>query len=77
MLQDKERGPLLDSLISRLYILYPNAQFIGLSATVGNPTELSELLHMDLVIYNKRPVPLERHVIFCSGHGGNFIQYLE
>ena len=70
MLQDKERGPLLDSLISRLYILYPNAQFIGLSATVGNPTELSELLHMDLVIYNKRPVPLERHVIFCSGHGG-------
>ena len=70
MLQDKERGPLLDSLISRLYVLYPTAQFIGLSATVGNPDELSELLNMDLVIYNKRPVPLERHVIFCSGHGG-------
>ena len=70
MLQDKERGPLLDSLISRLYTLYPKAQFIGLSATVGNPKDLSETLKMELVSYDKRPVPLERHVIFCSGHGG-------
>lgn len=70
MLQDKERGPLLDSLISRLNILCPNAQFIGLSATVGNPKELSDILNMKLVSYDKRPVPLERHVIFCSGHGG-------
>ncbi len=70
MLQDKERGPLLDSLISRLYKLYPKAQFIGLSATVGNPKDLSETLKMELVSYDKRPVPLERHVIFCSGHGG-------
>ncbi len=70
MLQDKERGPLLDSLISRLYILSPKSQFIGLSATVGNPKELSEILNMDLVVYDKRPVPLERHVIFCSGRGG-------
>ena len=70
MLQDKERGPLLDSLISRLYILCPKAQFIGLSATVGNPKELSDILKMELVSYDKRPVPLERHVIFCTGHGG-------
>ncbi|NMC58187.1 MAG: DEAD/DEAH box helicase [Candidatus Methanofastidiosa archaeon] len=70
MLQDKERGPLLDCLISRLYVLCPDSQFIALSATVGNPKELSETLDMELVIYNKRPVPLERHVIFCSGHGG-------
>lgn len=70
MLQDKERGPILDSLISRLYVLFPKSQFIGLSATVGNPKELSEILNMDLVIYDKRPVPLERHVIFCSGRGG-------
>ncbi|NJE41795.1 DEAD/DEAH box helicase [Thermococcus sp. GR6] len=63
MLDDEERGPRLDGLIARLRKLYPNAQFIGLSATIGNPEELSKELGLKLVLYDERPVDLERHII--------------
>ncbi len=62
-LDDEERGPRLDGLIARLRKLYPKAQFIGLSATVGNPEELAKELGLKLVLYDERPVDLERHVI--------------
>ncbi len=64
-LDDEERGPRLDGLIARLRELYPEAQFIGLSATVGNPEELAKELGLKLVLYDERPVDLERHVIIA------------
>ncbi|ENN95581.1 DEAD/DEAH box helicase, partial [Methanocaldococcus villosus KIN24-T80] len=60
-----ERGARLDGLIGRLRYLF-NAQMIYLSATIGNPKELAKRLNANLVLYNKRPVPLERHIIFCK-----------
>ncbi|WP_456366032.1 DUF5814 domain-containing protein [Thermococcus sp.] len=68
-LDDEERGPRLDGLIARLRKLYPRAQFIGLSATVGNPEELAEKLGLRLVLYDERPVDLERHVIIARNEG--------
>lgn len=65
MIDDEERGPRLDGLIARLRKLYPKAQFIGLSATVGNPQELARSLGMKLVLYDERPVDLERHLIIA------------
>ncbi|AAL80177.1 RNA helicase [Pyrococcus furiosus DSM 3638] len=65
MLDDEERGARLDGLIARLRKLYSNAQFIGLSATVGNPQELARKLGMKLVLYDERPVDLERHLIIA------------
>ncbi|NJD99880.1 DEAD/DEAH box helicase [Thermococcus sp. LS1] len=62
-LDDEERGPRLDGLIARLRKLYPNAQFIGLSATIGNPEELAKELGLKLVLYDERSVDLERHII--------------
>ncbi|WP_297070869.1 DEAD/DEAH box helicase [Thermococcus sp.] len=64
-LDDEERGPRLDGLIARLRTLYPHAQFLGLSATVGNPEELARELGLKLVLYDERPVALERHVIIA------------
>ncbi|CAI1493630.1 DEAD/DEAH box RNA helicase [Thermococcus nautili] len=64
-LDDEERGPRLDGLIARLRRLYPKAQFIGLSATVGNPEELAKELGLKLVLYDERPVDLERHIIIA------------
>ena len=64
-LDDEERGPRLDGLIARLRKLYPKAQFIGLSATVGNPEELARELGLKLVLYDERPVDLERHIIIA------------
>ncbi|NJE85794.1 DEAD/DEAH box helicase [Thermococcus sp. CX2] len=68
-LDDEERGPRLDGLIARLRKLYPNAQFIGLSATVGNPGELAKELGLKLVLYDERPVDLERHIVIVRSEG--------
>jgi len=65
MLGDAERGPRLKGLIQRLRFLFPNLQIIGLSATVGNNQEIANEFGMKLVEYSKRPVPLERHLIFA------------
>jgi len=65
MLDDEERGPRLKGLIRRLQILFPNLQIIGLSATIKNPQEIAEEFRMNLVEYDRRPVPLERHLIFA------------
>lgn len=65
----EERGPRLDGLIGRLRFLKSigeDIQIIYLSATVGNPEELARNLGSDVIIYNGRPVPLERHIIFSK-----------
>jgi len=66
MLEDPERGHRLDGLIARLKYLFPDAQFLYLSATIGAPGILAEKLHAGLVRYADRPVPLERHLIFTE-----------
>ncbi|MDM7934056.1 MAG: DEAD/DEAH box helicase, partial [Methanothrix sp.] len=67
MLEDEERGHRLAGLIARLKLVAPEAQFIFLSATVGNPAALARRLGGVLVEYEVRPVPIERHLIFSSG----------
>ncbi len=64
-LEDPERGPVLDGLITRIRVWSPNSQVIGLSATIGNPKSLTTWLgeDFDLVCLNWRPVPLEEHLI--------------
>jgi helicase len=66
MLEEKERGHRLSGLIARLRFSYPAAQFIYLSATVGNPAALAVQLGSDLVDYQVRPVAIERHLIFAE-----------
>ncbi|MCZ3367034.1 MULTISPECIES: DUF5814 domain-containing protein [Methanobacterium] len=66
MLDDKERGPRLNGLIKRLKSLFKDIQIIGLSATVQNPQEIANEFLMKLVEYDRRPVPLERHLIFAK-----------
>ena len=67
MLEDAERGHRLAGMIARLKLVAPEAQFIFLSATVGNPAALAKRLGATLVEYEVRPVPIERHLIFSSG----------
>lgn len=76
-LQDEERGHRLDGLISRLKYYceqrtsaretYQGAQWLYLSATVGNPRWLATELEADLIAFEERPVPIERHVTFADG----------
>ena len=62
LLNDPGRGPTLEILITILRKLLINVQIIGLSATIGNPEELSEWLDAGLVLDTWRPVKLEEGV---------------
>jgi len=64
LLNDVSRGPTLEILITLLRQIVPNAQIIGLSATIGNPQELAEWLNAELVVDNWRPVPLHKGVYY-------------
>ncbi|QSX00880.1 DEAD/DEAH box helicase [Haloterrigena alkaliphila] len=76
-LKEEERGHRLDGLISRLKYTceqrakrrddYDGAQWVYLSATVGNPEQLTEALEATLIEFEERPVPIERHVTFADG----------
>ncbi len=66
MLMSESRGFRLNGLIARLKSHFPNAQFIYLSATVGNPEELAKQLSAKCVKYLDRPVALELHTILTD-----------
>lgn len=62
LLNDAERGPTLEILLTILKQLLKGAQFIGLSATIGNAQELAEWLNADLVVDGWRPVELQKGI---------------
>jgi helicase len=78
-LKEPERGHRLDGTISRLKHYcerraeggsnpnYRGAQWIYLSATVGNPEWLAKRLRATLIEFEERPVPIERHLTFADG----------
>lgn len=63
---DPERGYLLDGFIARLKTIYKDAQYLYLSATIGEPEILAGKLNCQLIRYKNRPVPIERHLILCQ-----------
>ncbi|MEM2855329.1 MAG: DEAD/DEAH box helicase [Desulfurococcaceae archaeon] len=73
LINDGERGPVLEMIVSRL--LSTDVQVVGLSATVGNPSELASWINGELVIVDWRPVKLvegvydkrRSRVIFSDG----------
>ena len=62
LMNDVERGPTVEILITILRRLLKNAQMIALSATIGNPKELAEWLNANLVIDSWRPVKLHKGI---------------
>lgn len=64
LLNDPGRGPTLEILITLLKQMLKDAQFIGLSATIGNEEELSEWMGAKLVHDTWRPVELHKGVYF-------------
>ena len=66
LMNDLERGPTLEILITILKKIIPDIQLIALSATIGNPEELASWLNAELVTDNWRPVKLRKGVYFNS-----------
>ncbi|MEA3430953.1 MAG: DEAD/DEAH box helicase [Nanoarchaeota archaeon] len=62
LLNDPGRGPTLEILLTILKQLLPRAQYIGLSATIGNPEELAQWLKSELVLDTWRPVELKKGI---------------
>ena len=62
LLNDTERGPTLEIIITMLKMLLKKIHIIGLSATIGNPKELAEWLDAELVEDDWRPVKLEKGI---------------
>jgi helicase len=62
LINDPNRGPTLEILITILRKMLKKVQIIGLSATIGNPTELTKWLNAELVIDNWRPVELKEGI---------------
>ncbi|HLD87474.1 MAG TPA: DEAD/DEAH box helicase [Candidatus Nanoarchaeia archaeon] len=62
LLNDPSRGPTLEIIITLLRKILKDVQIIGLSATIGNPEELSEWLGASLVQDDWRPVKLKKGV---------------
>jgi len=66
LINDVERGPTLEVLITILKTLLKDIQIIALSATIGNPKDLADWLNAELIIDKWRPVKLEQGV-FLNG----------
>ncbi len=64
LLNDINRGPTLELLLTTLRKLLNKVQIIGLSATIGNPLELAEWLDAGLILDKWRPVPLHKGIYF-------------
>ena len=62
LLNDTERGPTLEILLTILRQVLKNAQIIGLSATIGNAQELAKWLDAELVVDEWRPVKLHKGI---------------
>ncbi len=58
LLGENSRGPTLELLLTLLRAVAPNAQIVGLSATIQNAPELAAWLGAKLVKDDWRPVPL-------------------
>jgi helicase len=66
LINDPDRGPTLEVIISHFKSLNPNTQIIALSATIKNAIDLSIWLNAQLVQSDWRPVKLREGVCYKS-----------
>ena len=65
LINDGERGPILEILLTKLISLNPNAQVLALSATVSNAEEIAKWLrNARLIVSDWRPVKLREGVYY-------------
>ncbi len=58
-INDPKRGPVVEMIIAR-----SSSRIVGLSATIGNPEDLSDRLEAELIYSDRRPVPLHQGVFY-------------
>jgi len=76
LLGDKERGPTLEMMLTKIMSLHTNAQLLALSATVTNAEDIAKWLNCKLIDMNWRPTELIEGVYDYGSvklHDGNTI----
>ena len=58
LLGDKERGPTLEMILTKIRKMYPQSQILALSATVANSEDIAKWLRCELIQSNWRPTKL-------------------
>ena len=71
LLHDPGRGPTLEAILTRFRAILPQAQIVGLSATVANAKALAAWLDAELIQSEWRPVSLK-----VGTYYGNNLQFL-
>ncbi|MCS3923304.1 ATP-dependent DNA helicase [Methanosalsum natronophilum] len=66
LLDSGNRGPTLEITLTRLMNLNPNAQIIALSATIGNPEDISNWLNANLIVSEWRPINLFESIFWAG-----------
>jgi helicase len=66
MITDKDRGPTLELLLTKLRIAASKPRIIGLSAVLGRAQSLADWLGARLLVDTRRPVDLRKGVL-CRG----------
>ena len=66
MITDRERGPALELLLTKLRIAPSKPRIIGLSAVLGRAQALADWLGARLLVDTRRPVELRKGVL-CRG----------
>ncbi|SMD30963.1 ATP-dependent DNA helicase [Picrophilus oshimae] len=64
IINDEDRGPRLETVLSSIRVINPDALILGLSATISNVNELAQWLNASTVVSNFRAVPLELGIIY-------------
>uniref|UniRef100_A0A1Y1LMT2 Helicase POLQ-like n=1 Tax=Photinus pyralis TaxID=7054 RepID=A0A1Y1LMT2_PHOPY len=62
LIGEEQRGPTLEALLTKLMYIAVDIHIVGMSATIGNLSELSQFLNADVYTRNFRPVELIEYV---------------
>jgi len=76
LLGDKERGPTLEMMLTKIMMFHSNTQLLALSATVTNTEDIAKWLNCELIDMNWRPTELIEGVYDYGSvklHDGNTI----
>ncbi|EPQ64153.1 Bgt-3071 [Blumeria graminis f. sp. tritici] len=64
MLDDENRGYILELMATKILSLNEDVQLIGMSATLNNPELLAAWLQAKFYISQYKPIPIEEHLVF-------------
>ena len=64
MLDDENRGYLIELMITKLLCLQKGLQLVGMSATLSNPQLIADWLGAKFYVSKYRPVPVQEHLVY-------------